>query len=430
MRRTGHGVLGFAGAVLISLLVWDQVESRSLAREIAAIAQRGEPTSVPDPEGVALTPEQREAARWYAGAAERATEVVRQDGSRAGRVDVDGVVPADVAALEARYPSNAPPLQMLDHATPMDFKEFGSEAPELSQSSSPLMDLLSLSDLRADLLSARGRGDDAARALVASARLMRTARSTFGRAQAAAHVMGSVRILLRHATPGEVPLADLQRAILELGDSDRQSADVQESRARFLDRLAEPAASPIEAIANRVMRPWYARQARARLDAFRDAIALAATPWPARAAAGRDYEARYLPLMQQGRVRPGFGPTILQPYGLPVVPLNVNQAGLEVATRRVITAALAVERFRRAHAEAPPAALPDLVPAYLTAVPVDPFTGRQLIYRATEDAYVLYSADVDGADNGGAFYGRGSRGQLMPRAGQPRDLGLRVERRR
>jgi hypothetical protein len=40
--------------------------------------------------------------------------------------------------------------------------------------------------------------------------------------------------------------------------------------------------------------------------------------------------------------------------------------------------------------------------------------------------YRVYSVDRDRTDNGGELYGIGSRGQLAPRAGAPRDFGIRV----
>jgi hypothetical protein len=63
--------------------------------------------------------------------------------------------------------------------------------------------------------------------------------------------------------------------------------------------------------------------------------------------------------------------------------------------------AVAIERYRRAHGEALPAALADLVPSYLTEIPEDPITGKPLLYRAASDAYMVYSLGPDGKDDGG-----------------------------
>jgi hypothetical protein len=52
--------------------------------------------------------------------------------------------------------------------------------------------------------------------------------------------------------------------------------------------------------------------------------------------------------------------------------------------------ALAVESFRRAHRRWP-AALTDLVPDYLSAVPIDPYSGEPLILRATAQGLAIHA---------------------------------------
>ncbi len=48
-----------------------------------------------------------------------------------------------------------------------------------------------------------------------------------------------------------------------------------------------------------------------------------------------------------------------------------------------------------------PAKLADLVPDYLSALPNDPFSGGQFVYRLTPEGYLLYSVGVNGVDDGG-----------------------------
>ena len=67
----------------------------------------------------------------------------------------------------------------------------------------------------------------------------------------------------------------------------------------------------------------------------------------------------------------------------------------------MVTAAIALERFRLAH-HAYPAALANLVPEFVPAVPVDYMDGHDLRYRLNPDGtYLLYSVGQDGVDNGG-----------------------------
>ncbi len=58
-------------------------------------------------------------------------------------------------------------------------------------------------------------------------------------------------------------------------------------------------------------------------------------------------------------------------------------------------AAIAVERYRLARGVMP-AALADLVPAYLPEVPMDPFNGEPLRFATSDVAYAIFSVDDDG----------------------------------
>jgi hypothetical protein len=90
---------------------------------------------------------------------------------------------------------------------------------------------------------------------------------------------------------------------------------------------------------------------------------------------------------------------------------------------RVRTAqlALAVERFRLAHASALPGTLEDLVPTYLNCVPADPYDGKPLRFRKLEVGFVVYSIGSDGRDDGGL------EGNPKTAAGAP-DITFIVER--
>jgi hypothetical protein len=61
---------------------------------------------------------------------------------------------------------------------------------------------------------------------------------------------------------------------------------------------------------------------------------------------------------------------------------------------------VAVERYRVANNRWPDT-LPELVPAYLPKVPLDPYDGAPLRYRRLSDGVVIYSVGADGKDNGG-----------------------------
>ncbi len=75
-----------------------------------------------------------------------------------------------------------------------------------------------------------------------------------------------------------------------------------------------------------------------------------------------------------------------------------------LAVRRMAAIALAIRMYEVDHGDRPEN-LADLVPAYLPAVPADPFaaSGRPIAYRPEADPPVLYSVNRDGVDENGAY---------------------------
>ena len=79
----------------------------------------------------------------------------------------------------------------------------------------------------------------------------------------------------------------------------------------------------------------------------------------------------------------------------------VAQALRAQTVANIVATAIALERFRLAH-HAYPAALANLTPEFLKAVPADYMDGHDLRYRLDPDGtYLLYSVGDDGIDNGG-----------------------------
>ena len=62
--------------------------------------------------------------------------------------------------------------------------------------------------------------------------------------------------------------------------------------------------------------------------------------------------------------------------------------------------AIAVERYQLANGTLPKQ-LSDLVPAFLPAVPSDPFDGKPLRYKTLGKGYIVHSVGEDREDNGG-----------------------------
>jgi hypothetical protein len=74
----------------------------------------------------------------------------------------------------------------------------------------------------------------------------------------------------------------------------------------------------------------------------------------------------------------------------------------DLALSRLLQTHLAVQLFRNEHGR-PPDRLDELTPNYFSQLPLDPWTGKRVIYRREGEAFVLYSTGPDGIDDGGRF---------------------------
>ena len=89
---------------------------------------------------------------------------------------------------------------------------------------------------------------------------------------------------------------------------------------------------------------------------------------------------------------------------------------------RAAIVAIALERWRLAHAGQLPASLFELVPDYLPAVPADPYDDQPLRYRKLPRGYVVYSIGPDFTDDGG------KEQSAERKEGEPYDITFTVER--
>ncbi len=85
---------------------------------------------------------------------------------------------------------------------------------------------------------------------------------------------------------------------------------------------------------------------------------------------------------------------------------------------RCTIAAVAIEQYRRSHNKLPDG-LDKLSPNYLDSVPLDPFTGKELLYSSDEESYIVYSVGINRQDDGGAIKRTADK---KPR----QDCGLRI----
>jgi hypothetical protein len=108
--------------------------------------------------------------------------------------------------------------------------------------------------------------------------------------------------------------------------------------------------------------------------------------------------------------------------------VEISAEGL--ALLRAARMAVAVEQFQRDHAEQLPASVDELAPRYLSALPVDPFTGRPLRMLTDSRGYTVYSVGSNRRDDGGRELGPSLGGSTAsPRVSTRADVGIRIERR-
>jgi hypothetical protein len=84
----------------------------------------------------------------------------------------------------------------------------------------------------------------------------------------------------------------------------------------------------------------------------------------------------------------------------PNAPQFDDQRRRDEAVNLLLQADLAIRLYREDTGKLP-SRLAELVPAYLPAVPLDPYDKQPLRYRVEGDRFVLYSIGSDGTDNGG-----------------------------
>jgi hypothetical protein len=102
----------------------------------------------------------------------------------------------------------------------------------------------------------------------------------------------------------------------------------------------------------------------------------------------------------------------------------INGIAEALARARASITAVAVARYRHHHAGNLPSSLQQLIPDYLPAPPIDPYSGAALSYRHDASGFRIYSVGVNRKDDGGTWE-QHSDLQMM-RRGNPPDIGIFV----
>jgi hypothetical protein len=409
---------------------------------VAAIQARREPVTIPVPPHLAGS--RSAAARYYdAAAALVDTEGLYESTGLLRRLDFPdertaAAVPADVRAWLDR---NAEAEQLLNRASGFD------ETPPLAdftRKADGMLRLASLADMRALERLHAGDAEGAAQAVLRGLRIarilqqplndlgVRTSYSVIGRALGAIHGIAGAGAAPAtvSALRGALSFADRDDLLAQIVLADRAFVLGQywEPRNEWFAERDAPVVmgrriSPLQLL---LMRPYMTRQVLEQLNLLERVLHDVKRPWPQRLVV--EY-----PEVAEEPARTNSRWYFLMLRYSPWATVNAQRARTRVVGRllaavRSTDAALAVEQYRAAHAGSVPATLDDLVPGQLKAVPVDPFSGRPLLFKALPDGYAVYSVgsngvDEDARDAGTQFRRRWGANQHDE---DPADIGVKV----
>jgi hypothetical protein len=441
-------VAGWCALPIIAWLVWGWIESTRLDRVLDALEARKERLDVADFETKPTTAAQKEASHLYAEAGKLVGEhgVAWADATR-----VSGLIEEACSTPVADGPGRASAVQGLQvfeepYAKALDLVERASllkgvgwdedDRPERFS----IVEIQPLTLARANVariarLSCTGDDAGAAAALIASLRLQRFWNSRFQLIRTA----HSLQLVLSGRGVSPEVLREIQEEYIPT-TNDRVFEELMlRERAVWLSfmmpgvfsdppRGAGPQRiSPLEAIATRLARPLRDHRLVAEIDEFDQAIAIAKIQWPVTLDAVNAF-AKAHPSIRSQSIPRGLLENLTRPWGAHiatnVMTSYVTAIAETLARARSSVGAVAVARFAGAHANALPETLDLLVPDYLSAPLIDPFSGEQLKYRHDATGYKVYSVGSNRKDDGGEWEQHSDL--QLSRRGNAADIGIAV----
>jgi hypothetical protein len=452
-RRRLRYVLLILLALLLSPVaacaVWTQIEAARLDHVLDALEARNEPLDLAEFDVRPATSEQREASHLYAQAAKLVGDARMANFNfapvRTAIEELCAIPPAadsrtGIATLVAFEERFKPTLDLLDRASRLDADGW-DDADRPKRNSIEEMRLPTLATVNAARiarLACTGNGDAAASALVATLRLRRVLTSL--NARLSVQTAHGLQSLLTLTSPSPALLQQIQQEYEAGADERALEKQMLHSRAYWLyyaspgvfsdppSGYAARRITPIEGIANMLARPLRDHGTVAELREFAEAIEAARQPWPGRLDAAARLAKKYPSVRSQSRRR-GLLESLGRPYGShsgsASLSIVVARDAEGLARVRASVGAVAVARYRLGHDGALPTALQELIPEYLSAPLLDPYTGKELQYRRGDrNKYKVYSVGSNKQDDGGVWE-QASDLQLS-RRGNPPDIGIAV----
>jgi hypothetical protein len=448
LRRTLAAGVCLLLSPLIAFAIWSRVEAGRLNRALDVLEARGEPLDVNALDPRPATAEQREASHLYAEAGKLVGDV------QARRLVTAGTTIEELCALPPGHAGRAARLEALreveaPHERALDLLEraSGLDAAGWDDADRPQRYALAalgprnaslVNVVRVARLACTGEGEAGAAALLASLRLRRVLPVPwFAVPLQTTH---SLQALLTSSSPSAATLKTLQQEYERGADEQAVEKQLLYSRAMWLSlalpgEFSDPPAGffdrrigPVEAAVTALFRPARDRAIRDDLAEFDQALAAARQPWPAKFEAAAALSRKHPPSSAAGPARRGLFAALSRPFGGLQAGRSINgtvaAAAEALAGARASIAAIAIARYQRGHAGALPRTLAGLVPDYLAAPPVDPYTGGELRYRQEGARYKVYAVGLDRTDDGGVWDLRSD--VKTARRGAPKDVGIAV----
>lgn len=411
LRRVAIG----AFAVLLPLAahsLWDYIEIRRLVREIEAIRAKGEPVSEREAIGGNQPVPSAEpgAGSYYLAGAMLALGTSPSRAITPIRESLAAPTPNPEALQQLAGPvrelvqRSSDALLLADKAAELPFDGFPAGT-EYSYRTAAVSALSQLITARTLSLSQSGDAGAAVDSVISGLQIRRALRDARWMA-INGHQVSAVLSLTR---PSPQALLRLQTALEAEDKPDRQLEDFLRQRARYVELIwrryygTDPNAPrhytlPMRSLTETLMRPWFTHNAVNVLRLWAQLVEVAKTQSPEKARRSADI----LESNRQEQRAPragGYFNTLLNP-GVALGAFSQAVDATQLILDRASRVAVAIERYRRDR-NALPAALSDLVPQYLREIPVDPYSGRPLLFRPEKVAYTVYSVGPNQQDDEG-----------------------------
>ncbi len=454
---------------ILAFNIWDSIEAHKLKDAIDAIRASGEPATTWDLElhDAPLTPGAPEpvpgnAAPYYLAAA----ALVHY--APAGRVPIQypGVSTARIGLLSPAMAQalksgstdanmlaaahdlvmpNDDAFKMLDRATSLRFTSF-APGTDYSALRAQLTRLFDLSGFRTTTLLLNNDVAGAVASLrtelgLVGGRHRPLTGFEYSNVGQPLTTITRLAFILGRPALGESDLESLEPYLRAADDDDRIAWHVLNSRAFEIDEgiellrgygltanLSDVPTTPSRLpVSTWVLRPFLAFGLLQYLPADSQRLAAARRPWPDRIDAFGDVV--------------GPPPSWIERIIVPETalqytnrrPMQMRWATMmanDIAVVRCARVAVAIERYRRVHDDQLPNMLTDLTPGLIDTMPIDPFSGKPLLYKRTATGYIVYSVGANRVDDGGVIQdpadllAKGAPSSYDPPKG---DIGVQIE---